>query len=678
MATNTLVSWSDKLRKMAETIATPTSSLLSYASGFGKNLFQQNPEIQTTQQTTQNTTQTNQNNLSPIFDTAMSQFNNTNQNYLSIPSKVSVDDLTKDTTSLTPTLLKEGDGSPLVDGIKSLTTPITVADETIRLNQEKQGGIQQQLLDAIRGLSGKGQALQSQYEAMGVPTQEKQLADINTQIAQRTAEYDNLMASLEGQGRGIPLDIIRGQQGAVARQKAIEIGGLAAVQQAIQGNINAAKQTAKDSVDLEYEDRLTEISALQQQLDFIDKDLTSAEKKRSEELSIALENQKAEIENQKEERNRIIDLMLKARESGSDATTLQKIMLSKSLGEAITYMPQVFSDSTGELKNLGTSDNPNWSWVYPNGDIEPVNIGVGQNQVDPSVIMGLTKNSQDIDDLLGMNFTSITGFKGIGAKLPFGIGSASHNMALATAKNIMENISLDARSKLKGQGQISDFEGRMLARASSRLYSAWNEEKQMFNLSNSDFEEVLKDTKAGFIGSKNYQLYKAGNSITLEQFLQGLDTKNLEEASKIINANPNLSEDEILIKLIPPEWNLGFNQGGSGTPIATLNKVLQIPTGKKAGQCGHFVNKITGLGLGDSYQSKLNKMNPAIKKPQPGMAFVMPLTGEFAKYGHTGIILSVNNGMATVKDSNWGKDEKVRVHQIPVSKMTGFAYPKIA
>jgi surface antigen len=66
-------------------------------------------------------------------------------------------------------------------------------------------------------------------------------------------------------------------------------------------------------------------------------------------------------------------------------------------------------------------------------------------------------------------------------------------------------------------------------------------------------------------------------------------------------------------------------------------------------------------------------MDPSIKYPQPGMVFVMPLEGEYKKYGHTGFIVSVNDdGTATVKDSNWSKNEIVKVHKIPINKMTGF------
>jgi hypothetical protein len=101
---------------------------------------------------------------------------------------------------------------------------------------------------------------------------------------------------------------------------------------------------------------------------------------------------------------------------------------------------------------------------------------------------------------------------------------------------------------------------------------------------------------------------------------------------------------------------------------STVKKVSTIQDGVTGGQCGAFVNKVTGLGLGDSYQSKMAKMDKNIKSPKSGMVFVMP----YKDTGHTGIILAVNNGIATVKDSNYSLDGKVKTHKIPVSKMTGF------
>lgn len=103
----------------------------------------------------------------------------------------------------------------------------------------------------------------------------------------------------------------------------------------------------------------------------------------------------------------------------------------------------------------------------------------------------------------------------------------------------------------------------------------------------------------------------------------------------------------------------------------TTKKLAAIPNNTKGGQCGRFVNKLTKLGLGDSYASKMAKMDKKITQPEPGMVFVMP----YGEYGHTGFILSVKDGIATVKDSNYfikSAPETVRTHQIPVDQMTGF------
>lgn len=147
--------------------------------------------------------------------------------------------------------------------------------------------------------------------------------------------------------------------------------------------------------------------------------------------------------------------------------------------------------------------------------------------------------------------------------------------------------------------------------------------------------------------------------------IKNSDPTGYNQLVPIIEAE-NLTEEEA-IRL----YEQSFSMVGGDTKIATT--VASIPDGQKGGQCGRFVNNISGLGVGDSYQSKLSKMDSSIKWPQPGMVFVMPLSGALAKYGHTGIIIGVDGNNAIVKDSNWNKDEKIKTHTIPIAKMTGFA-----
>jgi surface antigen len=69
------------------------------------------------------------------------------------------------------------------------------------------------------------------------------------------------------------------------------------------------------------------------------------------------------------------------------------------------------------------------------------------------------------------------------------------------------------------------------------------------------------------------------------------------------------------------------------------------------------------------------KMDKNIKYPQPGMVFTMPIykNGKSDGIGHIGFIMAINDdGTATVKDSNWSMNEKIKIHDIPIDKMTGF------
>lgn len=120
---------------------------------------------------------------------------------------------------------------------------------------------------------------------------------------------------------------------------------------------------------------------------------------------------------------------------------------------------------------------------------------------------------------------------------------------------------------------------------------------------------------------------------------------------------------------------------GGTRPTGTPQDALAVPDNTKGGQCGAFVNDYTGLGLGNSYQSKIDKMDPNITTPEPGMVFVMPIGStkddpDGDGIGHAGFIMSVSGNTATVKDSNWNKKsapEEVTTHDIPLSKITGFA-----
>ena len=165
-------------------------------------------------------------------------------------------------------------------------------------------------------------------------------------------------------------------------------------------------------------------------------------------------------------------------------------------------------------------------------------------------------------------------------------------------------------------------------------------------------DELLADKPdfVNFIISATNALTEAGEEATDENVLQFLQYKGLIE-------NPNMS--------------MGTG-GGSLASMAseTMTEIKDIPSDEYGGQCGRFVNKHTGLGVGDSYHSKLSKMDSSITDPQAGMVFVTP----YKDTGHIGFVIGIEGNEAIVKDSNYNFDEKVRIHRIPINKITGLKW----
>jgi hypothetical protein len=140
-------------------------------------------------------------------------------------------------------------------------------------------------------------------------------------------------------------------------------------------------------------------------------------------------------------------------------------------------------------------------------------------------------------------------------------------------------------------------------------------------------------------------------------------TKNADGSVQIQNIDIGLVENA------NKSGTSGVGVGGGGSK-GTPEQALTLTPGGLGGQCGRFVNNYSKLRMGDTYQEKMNEMDSSIKKPEAGMVFVMP----YKDTGHTGFIQSISEDgkTATVVDSNWGLDEKIQIHDIPISKMTGF------
>jgi len=218
--------------------------------------------------------------------------------------------------------------TPFVSGVSSSMDSL---NEFIQSFQQPTQGDQTQtaltkrLSESLSSLEGKGARTQQLEMQAGVPENIKQLQEINLQIAQRSGEFDKLAISKEGQGRGIVLPIISGQQAVIRRQQAIEIGALASVSQAMQGNIALAQQTAQRTVDLEFQDREQEIDNLKTQLELNRDTLTREDRKRTHQLDIVLNERSRLLQEEKNDKTFVSNLMLKVAEQGGSASLLKSI-----------------------------------------------------------------------------------------------------------------------------------------------------------------------------------------------------------------------------------------------------------------------------------------------------------------------------------------------------------------
>jgi hypothetical protein len=190
-----------------------------------------------------------------------------------------------------------------------------------------------QLEEAYKGTMGKGEAYKQQLEQAGVLESQKRLADLNILMAQQQAAFNQGM--LDTEGKVIPMRFITGQQAQMQKQYAVTAGNTAMMAQALQGNITMAKQTAMDTVDLEYADREAELEMQKQMLELNYDKLTRSEKKRADELNFMLQREEARIAEEKATKKEIQNVAITLASYGVNPDIVNKVMNSQDMEEAI-------------------------------------------------------------------------------------------------------------------------------------------------------------------------------------------------------------------------------------------------------------------------------------------------------------------------------------------------------
>ena len=198
------------------------------------------------------------------------------------------------------------------------------AEAAANKSQTDVSAVEAELNKLMAADSGQIQELSNQEAAQNVPGLKSQIGAITSQVNAKLAEYQALQASyanaeatlqsdassFRGQGRGISLSLVRGQEAKTKAQvqyekvgtlntKAAEISLLQAQGQALSGQLELAQETAQKAVDLKYEAIEDQIKVKQQQLEFLYKDLDRKDKVKADALQRQYEDQKAKIAEEK-------------------------------------------------------------------------------------------------------------------------------------------------------------------------------------------------------------------------------------------------------------------------------------------------------------------------------------------------------------------------------------------
>lgn len=457
-------------------------------------------------------------------------------------------------------------GDNFSDVVSSLNEPVEARTEEVSTTQKT-------LMDAIKKFGGITTRRQELFNQLGIAGQEQQLQDLSQEIAQKTAAFQNLIESLPGQGRGITSDIISGQQARVRRQAAVELGGLAAVAQAVQGNIASAQDLIDRTITQEFEPILNQINQLQTQLDINYDNLTAAEKRRADQLSLILGERQRFINEQAKEKGDIANLMLVAAENGAPINSLRNIYSSGNFIDALSQASNYLSTSEKltikdqfDLEKTTRSDFEKYA----------ADARTAKNQIETIQTAGasaeLRKTLSADDPNASINAASqgvLVAFQ----KLldPTSVVRESEYARSGSGQSLVNRIEGKWEQLTRGGAGVAAEDLNEFVTLAQQFYENYNDDlidlmirtKNIADDYGLDIERVLRPSDIELLSDfYEEQIANFINSNPTEQ----------ENIETLIAENPNLSNEEIWQIINPSDFNqVGSDTNNSFTQVSVNN-----------------------------------------------------------------------------------------------------------
>ena len=248
------------------------------------------------------------------------------------PPVISASSLSSDTPPVDiPPKEQNSDNGPMtLEEYKTLIESTTTGQKTAQGEQSSILAEAKRLFDQQGTEAARTAELET---AAGIPDLNKQLNEINAQI--RGINSSAFSETQKSENRLAPTFAIYGEQAQIERQRSAQTYGLAAASQALQGNIALAQQNVERAITKEFGPIESQLKYQQLLLDVNKDKMTREDQKKADTLSFALNERNRQLQEAKEAKKQIYDIMLAAAQNRADNTTLNAIQKAKTPEEAL-------------------------------------------------------------------------------------------------------------------------------------------------------------------------------------------------------------------------------------------------------------------------------------------------------------------------------------------------------
>lgn len=179
--------------------------------------------------------------------------------------------------------------------------------------------LQASILQSLETLGGEGDRRRQLEEEAGVKRQQQELQSVLNELQALEKERAAIPISIQEEftGRGATAGGVEPIQASRLRRNAIRSLGAAAVGQTLQGNLSLAQQNIQNALDAEFEPERLKLQVLTQMYEFNKDALERADKKRSEQLEIKLQERERLLNKQEADRGAVYETAMAAAANGA-------------------------------------------------------------------------------------------------------------------------------------------------------------------------------------------------------------------------------------------------------------------------------------------------------------------------------------------------------------------------